>query len=207
ILSRSARGAHRQHRLDGLKHIRHQHVDRLKQGLPVRGIRTELEMDAEHYLSEGELLLVASVLNEFFALYANLNCFHELRVTTTQGARYQWTPRTGLQHLLRAVWAALFEYTAWFTASARSCTAGARPTPASARRRCTSTWNSGPIRAWGFPASISSRWSSCMSMGSCGRACVSICSACFATPLHCRPSTVNRPWAVARGQSPLVAYS
>lgn len=89
-----------QHRLDGLKHIRHQHVDRLKQGLPVRGIRTELEMDAEHYLSEGELFLFASVLNEFFALYANLNSFHELRVTTTQGERYQWTPRMGLQPLL-----------------------------------------------------------------------------------------------------------
>ena len=89
-----------QHRLEGLKHIRHQHVDRLKQGLPVRGIRTELEMDAEHYLSEGELFLFASVLNEFFALYANLNSFHELRVTTTQGERYQWTPRMGLQPLL-----------------------------------------------------------------------------------------------------------
>lgn len=89
-----------QHRLDGLKHISHGHVDRLHMGLPVRGVRTELEMDAEHYLGEGELFLFASVLNEFFALYANLNSFHELRVRTTQGERYQWTPRMGLQPLL-----------------------------------------------------------------------------------------------------------
>lgn len=89
-----------QHRLDGLKHINHSHVDRLHAGLPVRGIRTELEMDAENYLGEGELFLFASVLNEFFALYANLNSFHELRVKTTQGERYQWTPRMGLQPLL-----------------------------------------------------------------------------------------------------------
>lgn len=89
-----------QHRLDGLKHISHSHVDRLHAGLPVRGVRTELEMDAEHYLGEGELFLFASVLNEFFALYANLNSFHELRVRTTQGERYQWTPRMGLQPLL-----------------------------------------------------------------------------------------------------------
>ncbi|GGJ02878.1 type VI secretion system baseplate subunit TssF [Halopseudomonas pertucinogena] len=89
-----------QHRLDGLRHISHRHVDRLHGGLPVRGVRTELEMDAEYYLSEGELFLFASVLNEFFALYASLNSFHELRVRTTQGERYQWTPRMGLQPLL-----------------------------------------------------------------------------------------------------------
>ena len=89
-----------QHRLEGLKHINHSHVDRLHAGLPVRGIRTELQMDAENYLGEGELFLFASVLNEFFALYANLNSFHELRVKTTQGERYQWTPRMGLQPLL-----------------------------------------------------------------------------------------------------------
>ncbi len=31
--------------LDGLKSIRHQHVDRLHRGLPVRGLRTELTID------------------------------------------------------------------------------------------------------------------------------------------------------------------
>lgn len=89
-----------QRRLDGLRQIEHSHVDRLHAGLPVRGIRTELQMDAENYLGEGDLFLFASVLNEFFALYANLNSFHELRVRTTQGERYQWTPRMGLQPLL-----------------------------------------------------------------------------------------------------------
>lgn len=88
------------HRLDGLKAIAHQHVDRLHRGLPVRGVRTELTMDVEHYIGEGDLFLFASVLNEFFALYASLNSYHELHVKSSQGEVYQWTPRIGQQPLL-----------------------------------------------------------------------------------------------------------
>jgi len=86
--------------LDGLKSIRHQHVDRLHRGLPVRGLRTELTIDPQGYLGEGDLFVFASVLNEFFALYASLNSYHELRVNSTQGEVYQWTPRMGQQPLL-----------------------------------------------------------------------------------------------------------
>lgn len=86
--------------LDGLKSIRHQHVDRLHRGLPVRGLRTELTIDPQGYIGEGELFVFASVLNEFFALYASLNSYHELRVNSTQGEVYQWTPRMGQQPVL-----------------------------------------------------------------------------------------------------------
>ncbi|WP_248803767.1 type VI secretion system baseplate subunit TssF [Pseudomonas sp. MWU13-2100] len=86
--------------LGGLKGIRHQPIDRLHKGLPLRGLRTELTIDPEGYVGEGDLFVFASVLNEFFALYASLNSFHELRVKSTQGEVYQWTPRMGLQPLL-----------------------------------------------------------------------------------------------------------
>ena len=86
--------------LGGLKSIKHQHVDRLHRGLPVRGLRTELTIDAQGYIGEGDLFVFASVLNEFFALYASLNSYHELRVNSTQGEVYQWPPRMGLQPLL-----------------------------------------------------------------------------------------------------------
>ncbi|WCR46288.1 type VI secretion system baseplate subunit TssF [Stutzerimonas stutzeri] len=87
-------------RLGGLTHIAHQHVDRLHRGLPVRGVRTELTMNQDGFIGEGDLFLFASVLNEFFALYASLNSYHELRVQSTQGEVYQWTPRMGQQPLL-----------------------------------------------------------------------------------------------------------
>ncbi|MGE6385801.1 type VI secretion system baseplate subunit TssF [Pseudomonas sp. NPDC078416] len=86
--------------LGGLKSIRHQHVDRLHRGLPVRGLRTELTIDPQGYIGEGDVFVFASVLNEFFALYASLNSYHELRVKSTQGEVYRWTPRMGLQPLL-----------------------------------------------------------------------------------------------------------
>ncbi|CRN07753.1 type VI secretion system baseplate subunit TssF [Pseudomonas fulva] len=86
--------------LGGLKSVRHEHIDRLHKGLPLRGLRTELTIDPEGYVGEGDLFVFASVLNEFFALYASLNSFHELRVKSTQGEVYQWTPRMGMQPLL-----------------------------------------------------------------------------------------------------------
>jgi type VI secretion system protein ImpG len=86
--------------LDGMKSISHQHVDRLHRGLPVRGVRTQLTINPEGYVGEGDLFLFASVLNEFFALYASLNSYHELRVQSTKGEVYQWTSRMGQQPLL-----------------------------------------------------------------------------------------------------------
>ncbi|MBD8577098.1 type VI secretion system baseplate subunit TssF [Pseudomonas syringae] len=86
--------------LGGLQSVRHEQVDRLHRGLPLRGLCTVLGIDARHFTAEGDLFLFASILNEFFALYASLNSFHQLRVETTQGDVYRWTPRMGQQPLL-----------------------------------------------------------------------------------------------------------
>jgi len=86
-------------RLEGIKSVRHVHVDRLLRGLPVRGIKTELSMDLESYLGEGDMYLFASVLNEFLSLYSSLNSYHEFSVNSTQGEVYQWAPRMGQQPL------------------------------------------------------------------------------------------------------------
>jgi type VI secretion system protein ImpG len=85
--------------LNGLKSISHRPVDRLFRGLPVRGLRTHLMVNAEG-LGQGALFLFASVLDEFFALYASLNSFHQLHVQTVDGDVYEWTPRMGQQPLL-----------------------------------------------------------------------------------------------------------
>lgn len=87
-------------RLAALTDIRHCHVDRLHRGLPIRGIRTELKADPAGFGGEGGLYLFGCVLNEFFALYASLNSFHELCLHSTQGEVYQWKPRMGQQPLL-----------------------------------------------------------------------------------------------------------
>ena len=87
-------------RLDALRSINHTGVDRLHRGLPFRGVRIDLTVDCQGFLGQGEVFVFASVLNEFFALYASLNAYHELRVISTQGDVDLWPPRMGQQPLL-----------------------------------------------------------------------------------------------------------
>ena len=87
-------------RLGAMRSVSHVAVDRLHRGLPFRGVRIDLTIDPQGFLGHGEVFVFASVLNEFFALYASLNAYHELRVISTQGDVYLWPPRMGLQPLL-----------------------------------------------------------------------------------------------------------
>lgn len=87
-------------RLCALQSVSHVAVDRLHRGLPFRGSRIDLMIDPQGFQGQGEVFMFASVLNEFFALYASLNAFHELRVTSTQGDVYLWPSRLGEQPLL-----------------------------------------------------------------------------------------------------------
>ncbi|WP_248730578.1 type VI secretion system baseplate subunit TssF [Pseudomonas sp. MWU13-2517] len=89
-----------QKRLGALRSISHEAVDRLHRGLPVRGLRVDLAIDPQGFLGQGDMFVFASVLNEFFALYASLNSYHELRVISTQGDVYLWPSRTGQQPLI-----------------------------------------------------------------------------------------------------------
>ncbi|MEO8490106.1 type VI secretion system baseplate subunit TssF [Pseudomonas sp.] len=87
-------------RLNALRSISHQAVDRLHRGLPIRGVRVDLTVDLQGFLGQGDMFVFACVLNEFFALYASLNSYHELRVISTQGDVYLWPSRMGQQPLL-----------------------------------------------------------------------------------------------------------
>ncbi len=88
-------------RLQGLDSISSQPVERLYRGLPVRGIKTVLGVKESAFANEGDMYLFLNVLNEFFALYASINSFHELEVTgLEQGEVYRWKPRLGQQPLI-----------------------------------------------------------------------------------------------------------
>ncbi|MFC1889889.1 type VI secretion system baseplate subunit TssF [Thermodesulfobacteriota bacterium] len=88
-------------RLSGLKSIRAVPSERLLQGVPVRGTVVEIELVEDHFAGEGEMVLFASILNEFLALYASMNTFSELVVHgVQQGETYRWPPRLGDQIVL-----------------------------------------------------------------------------------------------------------
>jgi type VI secretion system protein ImpG len=89
------------HRLDGLIDARVEPVDMLHKGLPIRGLRTYLDMRESNYAGEGDMYLMASVLSAFFALFASVNSFHQLVVRGIEhGEVFRWPTRIGQQPLL-----------------------------------------------------------------------------------------------------------
>jgi type VI secretion system protein ImpG len=88
-------------RLEGIVETRASTVDRLHRGMPVRGLRTELTLRESKFAGEGEMYLFATVLNQFFSLYASINAFHQLVVRgADMGEIYEWPPTTGQQPIL-----------------------------------------------------------------------------------------------------------
>ncbi|MDR2386084.1 MAG: type VI secretion system baseplate subunit TssF [Deltaproteobacteria bacterium] len=86
--------------LNGLVAVTSFSTDRVYQGLPLRGSKTTLTLNLEAFNGEGDLYLFGSIVNEFLALYATVNSFHELGVTEEKGGEtYKWPARLGLMSL------------------------------------------------------------------------------------------------------------
>ncbi|WP_447894353.1 type VI secretion system baseplate subunit TssF [Vreelandella sp. GE22] len=90
-----------QKRLDGIIEIDTQPVDRLRRGMPVRGLRSVMTLDQDAFGDEGSLYLFGSVLARFLSLYASINSFHELQVINRHNQeRYVWSSQAGQQPLM-----------------------------------------------------------------------------------------------------------
>ncbi|MDL2274718.1 type VI secretion system baseplate subunit TssF [Desulfosarcina sp. OttesenSCG-928-G10] len=71
-------------------------TDRIYRGLPVRGAQTRLTIDQRAFSCEGAMYLFGSILDEFFALYATVNSFHQLIIKEfSRGETYTWPARLG----------------------------------------------------------------------------------------------------------------
>ncbi len=88
--------------ITGLSSRRHFALVRGEQGsLPVRGTRVDMQMD-ERQFAGGGAYLFAAVLDRFLGLYASLNSFSQLSVTTNLRKEVlgEWIPRAGNRPLL-----------------------------------------------------------------------------------------------------------
>ncbi|HAT1682903.1 TPA: type VI secretion system baseplate subunit TssF [Klebsiella oxytoca] len=85
-------------RLAGIEAIETAPVDRLVNGMPVRGLKSVLSLRQSAFNSEGELYLFSTVLAHFLSLYASVNAFHLLEVCNLDNKeRYRWPVNVG-QH-------------------------------------------------------------------------------------------------------------
>ena len=90
-----------QKRLDGLKAVVSEPIDRMYKGLPIRGTRTLLKLDQAGFSCEGDLYLFGTVLSHFLSLYASLSSFHVLEaINITNQEHYAWPMRSGTQPLI-----------------------------------------------------------------------------------------------------------
>lgn len=88
-------------RLNGITRLQSRGESMLLRGAPVRGTATRIDMKEDHFTSEGDMFLFASILNEFFSLYASINSFHQMTVMgQQQGEVYEWEANTGQQVIL-----------------------------------------------------------------------------------------------------------
>ncbi|MFT6895909.1 MAG: type VI secretion system protein ImpG [Paraglaciecola sp.] len=88
-------------KLLGIRDIEVKTGDRLIKGHPIRGMSIHMTLKESNYTSEGDMYLFASVLNEFFSLYASINSYHQLTVLgEDKGETYQWPLKMGLQSIL-----------------------------------------------------------------------------------------------------------
>ncbi|VAW50066.1 Protein ImpG/VasA, partial [hydrothermal vent metagenome] len=92
---------HSQQRLAGICDIKTSPIDLLLEGMPIRGLKSELYLDPDKYLSEGEMFLFGTVLSHFFSLFSSINSFHSLDVINTHNKEvYTWPLRTGNRPLI-----------------------------------------------------------------------------------------------------------
>ncbi|PKF50031.1 type VI secretion system baseplate subunit TssF [Enterovibrio nigricans] len=101
--SRIDRQAHRAsiQRLDGIKSASMAPIDRIFRGVVVRGTQFNLVMDSSMFVNEGDMFLLASVINEFVRLYSSVNSFTELEVfDESTGEIYHWPSMMGQQTVL-----------------------------------------------------------------------------------------------------------
>lgn len=88
-------------RMEGIVSINVAPMTLMFNGLPARGLRTRLGMKSSKFANAGDMYLFASVLNEFFALYASINSFNQLTVKDVErGEEFQWQPRIGQQPVI-----------------------------------------------------------------------------------------------------------
>jgi len=86
--------------LSGLVSISNKKIQMIHEGLPIRGIETELYLDPTKFTGIGEAYHLCCVLNEFFSLYCSINSFHRLVVHIENNETFTWPAKMGSQDLV-----------------------------------------------------------------------------------------------------------
>ena len=83
-------------RIDGVKEIKVQSVDRIRRGALMRGLDIWLTIHEDHYRSIADIYLFGQVVHHYFSMYAAMNCFVQTRVVChPSNEEIVWEPLIG----------------------------------------------------------------------------------------------------------------
>jgi type VI secretion protein, VC_A0110 family len=78
-------------RLNGIVDVKHETVQRIERGAVHRGVHITVTFDSTAFNGEAEIYLFGELLNEFFAMYADLNLFTRFSIVSLpSGKTYTW---------------------------------------------------------------------------------------------------------------------
>jgi type VI secretion system protein ImpG len=83
-------------RIDGIRSVNWEPTEALDRGSIRRGVDVRIGVEDGHFADEGDLNLFGLVLSRFFSMYATLNTFVQLTITTHPSDRtLSWNPLDG----------------------------------------------------------------------------------------------------------------
>lgn len=88
-------------RIEGLEEMSIRPLDRIVQGIMLRGQEIVVRVRSAHFSGVGDLCLFGSVLDLFLGEYSGLNCFTEfVMVDVDSGEEFRWPARLGSRPLI-----------------------------------------------------------------------------------------------------------
>jgi type VI secretion system protein ImpG len=94
-------GSENERRINSISNVQGIQKDRLYRGTPIRGMEIQLDMQENNFINDGDMYLFCCMLNEFLALYSNINSFSQLTAKgANRGEVQTWPMRIGKQTIL-----------------------------------------------------------------------------------------------------------
>lgn len=89
-------GKANQLRMEGIVDVKRTPEQLLFRGVPIQGTTTRISLEESCFNNEGDMILFASILDEFFSQQVSVNSFSRLIVKgNTKGETFEWPPRIG----------------------------------------------------------------------------------------------------------------
>jgi len=90
-----------QRRIEGIRHVTVEPVERLQRGALIRGMEIRLVVHEDHYRSQADIHLFGQVLHHFFSMYATVNSFVQTRIQCHPTNKVMsWEPLPGVRSRL-----------------------------------------------------------------------------------------------------------